>query len=61
MWHCIKPNMIAYADGTTLIAHFDHANSRVLEVNQLNTDLNIAKNIDIYSNCPRRTALLTDD
>ena len=33
--------MMAYADDTTLIAHINHAHSRALVANQLNTDLNI--------------------
>ena len=39
MWHNINSNMITYADDTTLFAHIDHAHSRALVVNQLNTDI----------------------
>ena len=41
MWHNINSNMIAYVDDTTLFAHIDHAHSRALVANQLNTDLSL--------------------
>ena len=39
MWHDINSKMIAYADDTTLFARIDHAHSRALVADQLNTDL----------------------